>query len=82
MISLLESESKMKTTEIYISTDVETDGPIPGVNSMLSFASAAYNEKKELLDAVMVLKFSVLRFNGNYLYVSTTNHKAKLEDKA
>jgi len=39
----------MKTTEIYISTDVETDGPIPGVNSMLSFASAAYNEKKELL---------------------------------
>lgn len=35
----------------------------------------------EQLDAVMELKFSVLRFNGNYLYVSTTNHKAKLEDK-
>jgi hypothetical protein len=28
--------------EIYVSTDVETDGPIPGVYSMLSFASAAY----------------------------------------
>jgi hypothetical protein len=28
--------------EIYISTDVETDGPIPGPNSMLSFASAAF----------------------------------------
>src|ERR1044072_2723549 len=28
--------------EIYVSTDVETDGPIPGPNSMLSVASAAY----------------------------------------
>jgi hypothetical protein len=28
--------------EIYVSTDVETDGPIPGPHSMLSFASAAY----------------------------------------
>lgn len=28
--------------EIYVSTDVETDGPIPGPNSMLSFGSAAY----------------------------------------
>lgn len=28
--------------EIYISTDVETDGPIPGPHSMLSFASAAF----------------------------------------
>jgi hypothetical protein len=27
--------------EIYISTDVETDGPIPGPHSMLSFGSAA-----------------------------------------
>lgn len=27
--------------EIYISTDVETDGPIPGPNSMLSFGSVA-----------------------------------------
>lgn len=35
--------------EIYISTDVETDGPIPGPHSMLSFASAAYSESKELL---------------------------------
>lgn len=28
--------------EIYVSTDVESDGPIPGPNSMLSFASAAF----------------------------------------
>ncbi|GIE27725.1 hypothetical protein Ait01nite_007700 [Actinoplanes italicus] len=29
--------------EIYVSTDVEADGPIPGRNSMLSFASAAFD---------------------------------------
>jgi DNA polymerase III alpha subunit (gram-positive type) len=34
----------MSNKEIYVSTDIETDGPIPGVNSMLSFASAAYDE--------------------------------------
>lgn len=32
--------------EIYISTDVETDGPIPGPHSMLSFASAAFHADK------------------------------------
>ncbi len=35
--------------EIYVSTDVEADGPIPGVNSMLSFGSAAYLENKTLV---------------------------------
>ncbi len=30
-------------SEIYVSTDVETDGPIPGPHSMLSLASAAFN---------------------------------------
>lgn len=35
--------------EIYVSTDVETDGPIPGPHSMLSFASAAYSADKRLL---------------------------------
>lgn len=35
--------------EIYISTDVETDGPIPGPYSMLSFGSAAYTANKELI---------------------------------
>src|SRR4051794_32682879 len=34
--------------EIFISTDVETDGPIPGPNSMLSFASAAFLADKTL----------------------------------
>jgi len=35
--------------EIYVSTDVETDGPIPGPNSMLSFASAAFLEDKTMV---------------------------------
>ncbi|HEX7645638.1 MAG TPA: exonuclease [Burkholderiaceae bacterium] len=35
--------------EIYISTDVETDGPIPGPHSMLSFGSAAYDADKTLI---------------------------------
>lgn len=29
-------------SELYVSTDVETDGPIPGPHSMLSFASVAF----------------------------------------
>lgn len=36
-------------TEIYVSTDVEADGPIPGSNSMLSFGSAAFTTDGELL---------------------------------
>jgi hypothetical protein len=39
--------------EIYVSTDIETDGPVPGLNSMLSFASAAY-----LADKTLVRTFS------------------------
>jgi len=35
--------------EIYVSTDVETDGPIPGTNSMLSIGSAAYLADKTLI---------------------------------
>ena len=35
--------------EIYVSTDVEADGPIPGPHSMLSFASAAYLVDKTLV---------------------------------
>lgn len=39
----------MNKDEIYISTDVETDGPIPGPHSMLSFASAAFTRDKRML---------------------------------
>ncbi len=36
-------------SEIYVSTDIETDGPIPGINSMLSLGSAAYRADKTLV---------------------------------
>ncbi len=35
--------------EIYLSTDIESDGPIPGPHSMLSFASAAMREDKTVV---------------------------------
>jgi hypothetical protein len=40
--------------EIYVSTDIEANGPIPGSYSMLSFASAAY-----LADKTIVSTFTV-----------------------
>jgi len=43
------SHSLHNKPEIYVSTDVEADGPIPGVNSMLSFGSAAYLADKTLV---------------------------------
>lgn len=45
----MRAECKNAMPEIYISTDVETDGPIPGPHSMLSFASAAYLPDKTLV---------------------------------
>jgi len=44
----------MTKGEIYVSTDVETDGPIPGPHSMLSFGSAAYRPDKALLSTFSV----------------------------
>ncbi|QDU36533.1 hypothetical protein Mal4_08200 [Maioricimonas rarisocia] len=41
-------------SEIYISTDVETDGPIPGPHSMLSLGSAAYRADKTLVSTFEV----------------------------
>lgn len=47
--------------EIYISVDVETDGPIPGQNSMLSIGAAAF-----LADRTMLGTFSMnfVRLDG------------------
>ena len=42
-------EEGLRIGEIYVSTDVETDGPIPGVYSMLSIGSAAYLADKTLV---------------------------------
>lgn len=39
----------MVVPEVYVSTDIEADGPIPGQNSMLSFASAAFLADKTLV---------------------------------
>jgi hypothetical protein len=36
-------------SEVYVSTDVEADGPIPGPHSLLSFASAAFLPDKTLV---------------------------------
>ncbi len=36
-------------SEIYVSTDIEADGPIPGPHSMLSFGSAAFRSDKTLV---------------------------------
>jgi hypothetical protein len=41
--------SKPPLPEIYVSTDIEADGPIPGPHSMLSFASAAFLQDKTLI---------------------------------
>lgn len=38
------------SSEVYVSTDVETDGPLPGVNSMLSLGSVAFSGEGEVLD--------------------------------
>lgn len=32
----------MSQQEVYVSVDIETDGPLPGPNSMLSFGAAAF----------------------------------------
>jgi hypothetical protein len=44
----------MASAEVYVSTDIETDGPIPGPNSMLSLGSVAF-----LADGTEVGSFSV-----------------------
>ena len=37
-------------TPVYVVTDIEVDGPTPGVNSMLSFTSVAVNATGENID--------------------------------
>ena len=35
--------------EIYVSVDIEADGPIPGPHSMLSLGAAAFTDQAELV---------------------------------
>jgi len=44
----------MYNDEIYVSTDVETDGPIPGPHSMLSLGAAAYRANGDLVSTFTV----------------------------
>lgn len=37
-------------TEVYFSVDIESDGPLPGPNSMLSLGAAAFNDQGVMLD--------------------------------
>ncbi len=43
------ADQREATPEVFVSTDVEADGPIPGVHSMLGFASAAFTADKTLV---------------------------------
>jgi hypothetical protein len=40
--------------EIYVSTDIEADGKVPGISSMLSLASAVYTLDKKLIDTFSI----------------------------
>jgi hypothetical protein len=53
--------------EIYVSTDIETDGPVAGKHSMLSIGSAAYLADKELLGT----------FSSNLETLPASTHRAR-----
>ena len=40
----------LSSDECYVSVDIESDGPIPGVYSMLSLGAAAFDAEGQLLD--------------------------------
>lgn len=42
-------QKKITMEEVYIATDIETDGPSPGHYSMLSFASVAFRLDKSII---------------------------------
>jgi len=47
--SVTANHERITMREIYVSTDIETDGPVAGKHSLLSIGSAAYLADKELL---------------------------------
>lgn len=44
----------MAKQEIYVSIDIEADGPIPGPHSMLSLGAAAFDSEKTLLSTFSI----------------------------
>jgi len=50
----VESKDSLTSREVYVSTDIEVDGEVPGKNSMLSIGSAAYLADKTLLSTFSI----------------------------
>ena len=59
-------------TEIFVSTDVETDGPIPGPYSMLSIGAAAHTADKTLVSTFSA-SLELLEGAGNWAPVYDFN---------
>lgn len=55
----------MQLPDIYISTDIETDGQVLGIHSMLSLGSAAFFEDKTLIDTFSVNLETLLEATPN-----------------
>ena len=49
MFTIFERMKNMNYEEIYLSLDIEADGRVPGISSMLSFGLAAYDMDKNYL---------------------------------
>ena len=65
-VSFAQSRAQVPTlSETFISVDVETDGPIPGPHSMLSYGAAAFSTEGELLDTVAENLDTLPGANGN-----------------
>lgn len=62
-------DEDVMSVEVYVSTDIEADGPIPGPYSMLSIGSAAYGA-----DGVLVATFAatLLELPGATAHPDTT----------
>ncbi len=55
----------MNKNEIYVSTDIEVDGPIPGPHSMLSIGSAVFSAEGQLLDTFSINLKTLPRAKGH-----------------
>jgi hypothetical protein len=52
--SRIPPEKAPPTPELYVSLDIEADGPCPGLFSMLSFGMAAFTLEKELVGTLSI----------------------------
>jgi DNA polymerase III alpha subunit (gram-positive type) len=55
----------MKNNEIYVSVDIETDGPIPGDNSMLSLGAAAFTPDGKMIGTFYATLETLSGANGD-----------------